>query len=161
VPSVPRDLETICLKCLRKRPQRRYGSAAELAEDLRRFQAGEPIRARRTTAWERAVKWGRRRPAVAGLAALGVVVTAPGFGLVTWQWSRAVLALEREQAARVEQATAQVNALLTAHPRAVPDLLAGLEPFRAAVLPRLRQVWEEPDRPDTRPRRMRAALALL
>jgi formylglycine-generating enzyme required for sulfatase activity len=72
--NVPADLETICLKCLRKEPTRRYASAEELANDLRRFQAGEPIRARPVGAVERAVKWAKRRPALAGL--LGVTVLA-------------------------------------------------------------------------------------
>jgi tRNA A-37 threonylcarbamoyl transferase component Bud32 len=74
VPRVPRDLETVCLKCLEKDPGRRYANAAALAEDLRRFLAGEPILARPTPWWERTLKWARRRPTAAAL--LGVSVAA-------------------------------------------------------------------------------------
>jgi eukaryotic-like serine/threonine-protein kinase len=81
---LPRDLETICLKCLHKQPQSRYATALALAEDLRRFLAVEPIRARPASAWERAVKWSRRRPALAalgGTTALAAVTLATVIGL--------------------------------------------------------------------------------
>jgi WD40 repeat protein len=68
-PKVPRDLETICLKCLEKSPARRYTQAIDLAEDLRRFRANEPITARPPSAWDRAAKFVRRHKAlVAGVA---------------------------------------------------------------------------------------------
>ncbi|HEV3257671.1 MAG TPA: protein kinase [Gemmataceae bacterium] len=70
---LPRDLETITLKCLEKEPHKRYASALALAEDLRRFQAGEPIRARPTPLWERSWKWARRRPAAAALLAVSTL----------------------------------------------------------------------------------------
>jgi eukaryotic-like serine/threonine-protein kinase len=93
-PSCPRDLETICLACLRKGPRRRYAPGG-LAEDLRRFLAGEPIRARPVGRLERAAKWARRRPALALLAAtaaaalLGAVTAAVSFGLYKGQEARA------------------------------------------------------------------------
>ena len=95
--SIPRDLETICLKCLEKEPAKRYASAAALGEDLRRFLAGEPILARPVTRLERAVKWARRRPAIAALLGLVVLVTALGLGGVLWQWREAVLARDERE----------------------------------------------------------------
>jgi serine/threonine protein kinase len=73
-PRVPRDLEAICLKCLQKESDKRYASAEELAEDLRRFLLGEPVHSRRIHLWERAVKWVRRRPLTA--AGLGIIILA-------------------------------------------------------------------------------------
>jgi WD40 repeat protein len=96
-PKVPRDLETICLKCLQKEPHRRFPTADALADDLRRFLDGEPIAARPVTFWERGIKWARRRPAVAGLLATVVAVTALGFGLVSWQLHETDKALAKAQ----------------------------------------------------------------
>lgn len=72
--KLPRDLETVCLKAMAKEPARRYQTAGELAADLRRFLAREPILARRTSVAERAWRWTRRNPALAGLSTIVVVL---------------------------------------------------------------------------------------
>jgi aminoglycoside phosphotransferase (APT) family kinase protein len=86
-PDLPRDLETVLMKCLEKEPSRRYASAQELADDLRRFAAGDPIKARRPGPVERAARWWRKRKgsaalAVASAAAAGLILLAGG---LTWQ----------------------------------------------------------------------------
>jgi WD40 repeat protein/Flp pilus assembly protein TadD len=106
-PHIPRDLETICLKCLEKEPRKRYASASALAEDVQHFLAGRPIQARPTSLWERAVKWARRRPAVAALGGLSLLVAVLGFALVTWQWLEAAYQRNRaEDASRRARAQA-------------------------------------------------------
>jgi WD40 repeat protein/serine/threonine protein kinase len=97
---IPRDLETIVLKAIDKDPARRYQTAAEMAGDLQRFLADEPIRARPISVSERLVRWARRRPALASLSGGLLVVTALGFAGILWQWSLAVSArgfAEREK----------------------------------------------------------------
>jgi tetratricopeptide (TPR) repeat protein len=104
--NVPRDLETICLKCLHKDSQKRYATAEDLAEDLRRFADGRPILARRSGLWERGVKWARRRPTAAALAA--VVTLAVLAFLVGGLWHEVTLR-EAAERARQKEALAAAN----------------------------------------------------
>jgi tetratricopeptide (TPR) repeat protein len=97
LPRIPRDLGIICLKCLHKQPGRRYATARALAEDLRRLQAGEPIQARPTPAHERAVKWARRSPAKATLAAGSVVAVIALVAGILWHNSKLGAALTLAQ----------------------------------------------------------------
>jgi WD40 repeat protein len=83
-PKVPRDLETICLKCLAKKPVRRYQTAGALAADLRRFLNHQPILARPTGLLERAGKWAIRKPAVAALSAVSALATAALVGAAAY-----------------------------------------------------------------------------
>ena len=96
---IPRDLETICLKCLEKEPDRRYASAEALADDLGRFLAGQPIVARPAGVSGRVRKWARRRPIEACLTAAVLGVTVLGLTGIVWQWRDA---LARRDTARRE-----------------------------------------------------------
>jgi len=86
----PSELETICLKCLEKEPRKRYGSALELAEDLRRFLEDRTILARRAGPLERLIRWGRREPMKAGLLAALALALIAGFAATAVLWRRAV-----------------------------------------------------------------------
>ena len=87
--DVSRDLDTICLRCLEKNPERRYPTAGELGEDLRRYLSGEAIRSRPIGPVQRAWRWCQRNSSVASLIASIVLLVALGFAAVTWQWQRA------------------------------------------------------------------------
>jgi tRNA A-37 threonylcarbamoyl transferase component Bud32 len=95
-PAVDQDLETICLKCLEKRPERRYASATALAEDLQRFLDHQPIQARPIGSVQKALRWFRRNPLPAALLASVVLVFLTAFGLVAWSWWRAEEAWHQE-----------------------------------------------------------------
>jgi serine/threonine protein kinase len=108
-PRLPRDLETICLKCLQKEPQKRYADCAALAEDLRRFAAGEAILARPVSAPERLWRWCRRNPRVAALSgSLLALVLAILVGLALFNIR---LAEEKARTEREKQAAVAAQAL--------------------------------------------------
>jgi tetratricopeptide (TPR) repeat protein len=101
-PGVPADLETICLKCLEKEPARRYGSADELADDLRRFQQGRPVAARPVSRPERLWRWARRNPLPAVLSAVLALAVTAGLASALALWRDADGHWRREETARRE-----------------------------------------------------------
>jgi WD40 repeat protein/tetratricopeptide (TPR) repeat protein len=165
-PAVPHDLETICLKCLHKEPSRRYASALELAEDLRRFQGGEPIRARPVGRGERLWRWCRRKPLVASLIAALLLVTLAGLGAGAWAMSAAAREALTELRRRTEAAEAEARTagerlrvenkrhFLQRADRAGDDLFQQAETF---FLAHALQYAQSDEGPDLRLRWMEAA----
>jgi formylglycine-generating enzyme required for sulfatase activity/serine/threonine protein kinase len=172
-PSVPAALEAICLKAMALKPQDRYASPKELADDVLYWLADEPVAAYAEPLRLRLARWRRRHPAlVTGTAALiFTVVAALGLGalLLSQEQGRTILAERAKIKEQEGRALAQVNALLEATPQAVPSILEGLEPFREQLRPRLREERDRPPPEGARAAQMRvwqqhrtrAALALL
>jgi tetratricopeptide (TPR) repeat protein len=134
-PKVPRDLETICLKCLEKVPSHRYATALELADDLKRFEEGASIYARPAGTGERALKWARRRPAVAAL--FGVSAAAALALLAGGLWYNARL---RDEVGRRTAQQQQAKAQYREAREAIRRMLARAESRDLAGVPRLQDL---------------------
>jgi serine/threonine protein kinase len=158
-PRLPRDLTTICLKCLEKQPSRRYASAEALADDLRRYLNGEPILGRRASIPERAWKWIKRHPA--GTALIGVILLAVlglvGFGL----WSYANVRGERDRALRDYHVA--FEAVNHVYAKMAADRLLdepNQDPLREALLQRAPAVFEGFARQHSNDTKIRSEIAL-
>lgn len=104
--SLPKDLETICLKCLERDPAKRFSTALELSEELTRFSSGEPIRSRPISRLERTWRWCQRRPAIAGLLSGLFLSLTLGLIGVSFFWRQAEhSAMLAEQSAAVARAS--------------------------------------------------------
>lgn len=122
VKSVPADLATICLKCLKKSPDERYPSCQHFAEDLERWRKGEPIQARPAAAVERLYRWARRNPSLA--ASMMMIATVLSAATIYWQTRPAYLDI------RIVPANAQVTLDGQSLPLEQGQVLATLTPGR-------------------------------
>ncbi|MDR3638192.1 MAG: serine/threonine-protein kinase [Isosphaeraceae bacterium] len=120
-PGLPKAAETICLKCLEKPPARRYATADDLAEDLRRYTAGESILAHPAPQWEQAWRWTRRRPTVMASAAVALLALAVLLGGGLYYNARLRIAVQKAQTAE-RSAVAQRNLALKAFDQLVYDV---------------------------------------
>src|SRR5262249_46931608 len=125
-PGLPRDLDTIILKCLRKDPDERYASAAALEDDLRRFLDGEPIRARPVSSAERLVKWARRHPARGALTVAAALLLLAA-GLLGIGYPRYLQLREANQKLGEGKAAAEAKAETSAREKLHEEYLADVQ----------------------------------
>ena len=146
-PAVPRDLETICLKCLQKEPAHRYAGAQELAEELGRFLRGEPICARPIAKWEHGVKWAKRHPARAGLVVLTLIVPAVIITVLLVMGAKVSrernLALQQEQKAIGAQTRAEAGELAARERAYAADIYAAFQALAVDDLAQARRLLNE------------------
>lgn len=167
--KLPRDLETICLKCLEKDPQKRYSTAEELGRELERFLAGESIQARPVGQMARLWRWCRRHPVVATIVCFVFLTLSLGAIAATSFAIHSKRLVERANKEQSERIQAQVESLLISNPQSVETILQNLKPFCEEIRPRLIEVRAEPinakgdsrEEAARKQRRIRAALALL
>lgn len=111
-PSLPADLETVCLKCLEKEPGKRYATAQMLAEELGRFLEGKPVLARPVSRMAKVVRWCRRKPALATTIGLLLLVASVGLVSVLWQWRAAVTARAQSEHERYRAGISAAQTLI-------------------------------------------------
>jgi serine/threonine-protein kinase len=171
--DIPVALEAVCLKAMTPKPQERYATAKDLADEVERWLGDEPVAAYPEPLRLRFARWRRRHPALVTGTAVLVFTAVVALGVGAWLLSEEQARTLQEQQAKLDEqekrALAQVDALLNATPKAVPNILDGLEPYREQVRPRLRAVRgqaepqgaTEATRKLWQQHRTRAALALL
>ncbi len=142
VPKLPRDLETICLKCLQKEPSRRYATADALADDLRRFLEHHPVLARPVPFWERAARWARRRPVHAALVTVVILAVASLIGGGLWYNGRLRVSRDAAEAGRrdanLQRRRAETN--FRKARQAVDEMLTQVGQEELADIPRMEPV---------------------
>lgn len=141
-PSLPTDLEAICLRCLEKRPEQRYRTAGELAADLRRFLAGQPTLARPLSPFQSLGRWAARRPTHAALVALGIVASVAALAGVSFHTARLDEALKQAESnaseaiashAIAERETRRANSELYAAQMRMANLAIERESYERAL----------------------------
>ena len=150
-PETHIDIETICTKCLARELDKRFSSAKKLADELGRFERGEPLLSRPIGPFQRTWMWAKRNQSVAGLLAT-IAMTLVVASVVSGWFA---LTAYRAQKSR---ALTQLELLTSAEPELLPRIFDELEPYSSSVVPQLQQRLDDDSASKTEQRRIRMAL---